>query len=170
LGTFTLYGGPSVGSLVGTVSFASSVAGKSDLRGSVGAARRHRGTRVEISNAEIGFPELDGYTMQAHLELHPSGSIMLWFYKYVRNLNSIVNLHVFLIDAHMTRADVEIAPSFPDMKSYSVMEALADGRKLKMLDIIFERGNLAFSFQKSFYFERTALVGSSPDELNNQEA
>src|SRR5258707_591377 len=108
-----------VGSLVGTASFASSVAGKSDLRRCVGAARRHRGTRVEISNTEIGFPELDGYMMQAHLELHPSGSIMLWFYKYVRNLNSIVNLHVFLIDAHMTRADVEIAPSFPDMKSYS---------------------------------------------------
>lgn len=120
---------------------------------------------MKITEAEMEFPNIDGYMMHSHVDSHSPILVSLWFYQHAPDLSSIINIHLFLVGARMVQADVELNPFFPTVVSYSVEQSSSQAKGDDILKIKFERGEISFSFQKVFYVKNTQPIGHIPDEL-----
>lgn len=120
-----------------------------------------------ITEANIGFPSVDGYLLQPHVECSSPHTVRLWFYRQNPDLSSILNVHVFLFNARMLHADVELNPFFPAVTSCIVEHNNSKKQQPSVLDIQFVRGEMSFSFQKAFHVNTVQPLGHVPDELRN---
>lgn len=106
---------------------------------------------MEILDIKEGFPDISGHVIHNHVDCRSSGSIMLWFHRLDADLSSLRNVHVYLLDASMQSANVELSPFFPDIDTVVFETWTVQGRPKHLLNIAFTKGHIAFLFDRAFH-------------------
>lgn len=116
----------------------------------------------------VGFPDVDGYTMHSYVDCRPTGSIELWFHRPAPDLSSMINVHVFLLDAALKHANVELSPFFPPLKSVRIVGSNDRQRDRNLLTITFEKGEISFVFASASHVTRAQPVGHIPAAMKRK--
>lgn len=118
----------------------------------------------------LGFPDVDGYTMDSYVDCRPTGSIALWFHRPAPDLSSMINVHVFLFDAALKHANVEMTPFFPPMKSLRIDRTSDKRGERNLLTITFAKGDISFVFASASHVRSAQRVGHVPAALKRKLA
>ncbi|MBK1869949.1 hypothetical protein [Taklimakanibacter albus] len=106
---------------------------------------------MEILDIKEGFPDIGDHMMHNHIDYLSSGSVMLWFHRLEPDLTALINVHVYLLEASMKSADVELDPFFPNIDTFSIERQAVLGRSKNLLNIAFTKGHISFLFERAFH-------------------
>ena len=66
---------------------------------------------MQISDAVVGFPDVTGYVLHAHLKSQVPEAITLWFHRAFDDLKTMTNVRVFLLKAAFRVHGLSVFPS-----------------------------------------------------------
>ena len=117
-----------------------------------------------------GFPSIEGWHLDAHLELSFWDSF-LHFQRGNKETRQLERLHVILHEGRLRSADVDLRPlyaptqiAFPRVISGDFAEETDRGGKKLMGGLLrFESGSLGISFLRVFHIRRSLQLGPPPE-------
>ena len=105
---------------------------------------------------EVGFPQLDGFSMHTNIEHVGEDTVHLWFHNYKPDGELLQDVHVLLIDAIVNKLDVCLDPHLPELASYSVQDEGTSGKK--KLILLFKRGEISATFESALHWGNEKIV------------
>jgi hypothetical protein len=99
----------------------------------------------------VRVPDFSGYELESHIYSSFSRIVVLWFGKIEPETESWRQIQVTLVNSRLRFANVEIAQSFPPMRSCEVFEIEGTQGKKLIFQIAFNAGEVSFECEDITY-------------------